>query len=86
MTLKDGKLSWAVQGLESEKFELDHYQDDVFTWLRPRDYMAARGRWVDNPPFFWQVKFTKDENDSIDCLNWAHDPDVPDGENLFRDF
>ncbi|ROV90339.1 hypothetical protein VMCG_09751 [Cytospora schulzeri] len=85
VTLKDGKLSWAIQGLESEKFELDHYQDDVFTWIRPRNYMAARGRWVDNPPIFWEIRFTKDKSANINCLNWTHDPDVPAGEDFFRD-
>jgi len=84
VSLEKDKLSWAIQGLDSEKFQLDHYQDDVFTWIRPRNYMAARGRWVDNPPLFWKLRFSVDEQ-GVTALNWAHDPDAPAGEDFFRE-
>lgn len=85
VTLSDDKLSWAVQGLDSENFELDHYQDDIFTWIRPRNYMAARGRWVDDPPAFWKIKFSKTDEGEILGLNWAHDSDAQAGENFYKD-
>jgi hypothetical protein len=28
-------LYYAAQGLESEKYILEHYVDDIFTWIRP---------------------------------------------------
>lgn len=80
VTLDDeDKLSWAIQGLDSENFELSHYQDDVFSWIQPRDYMAVRGRWVDNLPVFWKIKFLKNADGEIAFLNWSHDPDVEAG-------
>ena len=33
----DHGLYFAIQGVESEKYEMTHYQDDIFTWLRPRN-------------------------------------------------
>lgn len=85
VTVEEGKMYWALQGLESEKFELDHFHDDTFLWLRSRNYMAARGRWVDNPPIFWKVKFRSNEKGEITVLNWVHDPDVATGEDYFRE-
>lgn len=85
VTLSDDKLSWAIQGLDSERFELDHYQDDIFTWIRPRNYMAARGRWVDDPPSFWKIKFLQDHQGEITCLNWVHDTDAQAGEDFYKD-
>ena len=35
--LEGGQLYWALQGLKTEKFLLEHYEDDTFTWLRPRN-------------------------------------------------
>ncbi|KAM4057077.1 beta-lactamase [Hirsutella rhossiliensis] len=35
VTVEDNHLYWALPGLESEKFRLTHYEDDIFTWLQP---------------------------------------------------
>ena len=34
---EDHELYFAFQDVESEKYEMTHYQDDIFTWLRPRN-------------------------------------------------
>jgi hypothetical protein len=77
--LSDKKLYWLIQGLESEKFALKHYQDDVFTWLQPRSDLSKRGRWVgsDQDAAFWKVEFKANESGQIDKLVWAHDGRVP---------
>ncbi|KAJ8131518.1 hypothetical protein O1611_g2108 [Lasiodiplodia mahajangana] len=85
VTIDNGKLYWALQGLDSEKFELDPFDADTFLWLRPWNYMATRGRWVDSPPIFWKVHFKVNEEGIVTTLNWAHDPSVPSGEDFFRD-
>jgi CubicO group peptidase (beta-lactamase class C family) len=81
VTLEEGKLYWALQGLETEKFSLAHYEDDVFTWLQPRNELSRRGRWVggDQGPDFWKADF-KAEGSEIKKLFWAHDSDVPPRE------
>ncbi len=63
-------LSWALHGFESEKFSLKHYEDNTFTWLRSRNELSRRGRWVgsDQGPLFWKVEFRIGEGGKIDRL------------------
>ncbi|KAB8349879.1 hypothetical protein FH972_023892 [Carpinus fangiana] len=68
-------LRWKLQGLDSEDWPLDHYDYDTFTWLRPRDELAKRGRWVDQGAEFWKVYFRGDG--VINLLSWVHDDGVP---------
>jgi len=78
---KQGKeeLHWLLQGLESERFSLECWQKDLFSWWLPRDEQAKRGRWTgkDQEAEFWKIKFTRDENEKIASLVWAHDSGVP---------
>jgi hypothetical protein len=77
--LVDNKLYWRLQGLDSERFQLEHYEDDTFTWLLPRNELSRRGRWVesDQGPAFWKAVFECSNNGQIDQLFWAHDTGVP---------
>lgn len=79
VTVEDGELYWALQDLESEKFRLTHYEEDVFTWLQPRNELSLCGRWVgpDQGPDFWKVEFKVDDDGRLDRLFWVHDNDVP---------
>ncbi|CZR42793.1 uncharacterized protein FPRO_10096 [Fusarium proliferatum ET1] len=72
------KLYWLMQGLETERFELSHYHDDTFTWLRPRDELASRGRWVGNDQgaTFWKVEFGVSESAKVNKLIWVPDPEL----------
>jgi len=82
VTLEDGKLFWALQGLDSEKFLLNHYEDDIFTWLAPRNELSSRGRWVgpDQGPEFWKIQFKVGTDGRINRLYWMHDNGVPADE------
>ena len=77
VSLEEQTLYWSFQGLESEKFRLDHYELDIFTWLQPRNELAARGRWVDQGAPFWKVDFQANANGHIGSLMWVHDVGVP---------
>ncbi|KAM0248984.1 hypothetical protein ACHAP5_003193 [Fusarium lateritium] len=79
VVLSDDKLYWLIQGLETERFALKHYQDDIFTWLQPRNDLSKRGRWVgsDQDAEFWKVAFKANESGQIKQLVWAHDGGVP---------
>ena len=68
VTLEEQTLHWSFQDLESEKFRLDHYELDIFTWLRPSNELAARGRWVDQGVPFWKVDFKASANGHIGSL------------------
>jgi hypothetical protein len=82
VTVEDAGLYWALQGLASEKFRLTHYEDDVFTWLQPRNELSRRGRWVgtDQGPSFWKVEFKARPDGTPDRLYLVHDNDVPADE------
>ncbi len=84
VSLENEQLYWAQQGLETEKYELYHYHNDAFTWLQPRNELVKRGRWVDQPKIFWKVRFRARDGKIIDTLNWAHDPELPKGEDYFK--
>ena len=77
VSLEDGKLYWALQGLRSEKFSLEHYEDDTFTWLQPRNELAKRGRWVDQGAEFWKLRFEVDNDGQAEKVFWVHDIGVP---------
>ena len=79
VALADGTLSWAFQGRHSEKYLLAHYDGDTFTWLRTRNELSRRGRWVlgnDSDPSFWMVSFSLDEQGRIGTIAWRHDPSL----------
>jgi len=76
ISLEDGTLYWALQGLPSEKFSLDHYEHDTFTWLQPRNELAKRGRWVDQGAEFWNLRF-ECKDGYIERLFGVHDIGVP---------
>jgi CubicO group peptidase (beta-lactamase class C family) len=76
VTLKEGVLFWAFQGLDSERYKLTHYDGDTFTWLQPRNDLSRRGRWVlgnDNDPSFWKIEFGVDRHGSVNRVLWRHD-------------
>ncbi|CAG5178710.1 uncharacterized protein ALTATR162_LOCUS8837 [Alternaria atra] len=68
--LENGQLYWLLQGLESEEFSLNHYEDDSFTWLQPHNEVSRRGRWVecDQGPDFWKAVFKGGEDGKINKL------------------
>jgi hypothetical protein len=61
-----------------------YYAVHIFTWIRPRNELVARGRWVDQGPEFWKIKFRLDEDGNVDCLNWVHDVEVMEGETFYK--
>lgn len=79
VTVEGDTLSWAFQGLDSEKFKLTHYVDDTFTWLQPRNESSKRGHWVggDQGPAFRKAQFKTNSEGVVDRLYWAHDNGVP---------
>lgn len=84
VTLSNGKLAWALQGLDSEEFELVHYENDTFLWYKNRDYLVSRGRWVDQPPIYWKLRFCSNAAGEIASVKWTNDPGVLDGEEFFK--
>ena len=79
VAVEEGTLYWALQGLESEELQPEHYERDGFAWIRTRDELARRGRWVDRGVPFWTVEFKGDDKGQIDRF-------LPPGrKRVFRD-
>ncbi|KAI1108841.1 beta-lactamase/transpeptidase-like protein [Nemania sp. NC0429] len=49
VAIHDGKLYWALQGLDSGEFGLGHFGGDTFLWVRSQNFMVRRGRCDFNP-------------------------------------
>lgn len=75
--VEEGALNWAFQGLNSEKWQPVDYNQDTFTWIRPRNELTKRGRWVYQSAAFWKAEFKANQNGHIDRLMWVHDIGVP---------
>ncbi|KAI0017951.1 beta-lactamase/transpeptidase-like protein [Xylariomycetidae sp. FL0641] len=85
VTLEDGTLIWALQGLESEKYPLTRHQGDTFSWLQTRNALISRGRWVEQPASYWKLRFEADEKGDIRMVNWMFDPSVPTNGDFFKE-
>jgi hypothetical protein len=46
--------------------------------------LAARGRWVDQGPEFWKIKFRLGRDGNVDQLNWVHDAEVTEEETFYK--
>ncbi|KAG9499496.1 hypothetical protein J7337_007952 [Fusarium musae] len=73
------KLYWLMRGLETEMFELAHYDEDTFRWLQPRDELVRNGRRAgrNQGATFWKVKFEASESATINKLIWVPDSELP---------
>jgi CubicO group peptidase (beta-lactamase class C family) len=84
ITVTDNKLFWALQGLQSELFELEHAYGDTFHFLKPRDEMAVRGCWTDREMNYFLLHFNADLHGTIQSITWDHECNVPEGEVFYR--
>ena len=77
-------LQIAFQGLDSQLWDLRHYQDDTFLWLSSRDEQAKRARFTYSPASVYKIIFSSDSEESITGLYWPHDPSLPEKEQWFE--
>lgn len=78
--LQDNILKFKFQGWPSQRYRLDHYRDDVFTWEMTAEEFISRGRWPDLSASAYIFYFGSDQGSDIDTLTWIHDWAVPEGE------
>lgn len=80
----DGKLQMRLQGLESEAFALNHYENDTFTWWMPHDEVARRGRFIAGYDASYYLITFSGKDDEFDTLHWAWDSNLADEASLFK--
>lgn len=68
VTQRENKLWFALQGLESETFEMMHYQNDIFAWLQPRNELARRGRFMHQKHPCYMLRFSACDDNKISQL------------------
>ncbi|KAJ8118168.1 hypothetical protein ONZ43_g4045 [Nemania bipapillata] len=81
---EDSQLQLCFQGNHQFWYDMEHYEDDIFTWVITRDENAKRGRFPVTWPDFYKIKFQRGDGGRIDGLIWQHDGHSPDGEAFFR--
>ena len=64
-TQRNNKLWFAVQGLESETFEMMHYQDNIFIWFQPRNELVRRGRFTHQKYPHYMLRFSACNDNKI---------------------
>lgn len=85
MCFKDGdRLRLCFQQSKDEIYDLDHYQDNTFTWWISYNDLARHGRYVtDYAASYYLLEFSGMGGDSINTLKWAWDPNLPQKAESF---
>lgn len=80
-------LEVVFQGLESQAWNLSHYEHDTFLWLASREEQAKRGRMVTYPlvadHFKLEFQATESSGKRIDRLLWKHEAGAPAQQQYF---
>lgn len=82
---QNGELQVAFKGLDSQAWDLNHYESDTFLWLASREEQAKRGRMTTYPLVANHFKLIFQENDQgqIDRLLWPHEAGLSQYEQYF---
>ncbi|KAF2791295.1 beta-lactamase/transpeptidase-like protein [Melanomma pulvis-pyrius CBS 109.77] len=79
--IDDAYLQLAFQGLDSQVFDLQHYQHDMFTWVIPFNELAKRVRFTFAGPGVYKLNFMANADSEIDRVCWLNEPGLPEGES-----
>jgi hypothetical protein len=82
VSLQAGRLHMVVQDIEVVSYSLQPYAGQTF-WWDPPDQEAEEAKQAMFPRAyagFHLVTFQADDNNVVQSLLWAHDPDLPEGE------
>ncbi|KIW30216.1 uncharacterized protein PV07_05975 [Cladophialophora immunda] len=81
--VESDRLVLNFQNLTQEDYVLDHYENNIFTWLSPRSVLAARGRYTGQAAVFYKIRFTEEEKGVVKSLFWSHDGSMK-GQEFFK--
>ncbi|KAJ4369989.1 hypothetical protein N0V83_005753 [Neocucurbitaria cava] len=82
ISVRNGELNMAFQGLDTETFELRHYHHDTFEWWMSWDDSCRRAREAIGVASFWLIEF-EFEDGRASRLLWAMDPAVSESKEPF---
>lgn len=78
------QLQLCFQGNHNFWYPMEHFENDVFTWVLTRDENVKRGRFPVTWRNFYKMKFQRTKGDIIDTLVWEHDGAWDAGEVFYR--
>ncbi|KAK0726350.1 beta-lactamase/transpeptidase-like protein [Apiosordaria backusii] len=88
ITVKEraGSLVMAAQGLLSQEYTLQHYQNDSFTWIMPFNEIIRRARSATYYTSEYYIVNFVDGKGEIDRLAWVMESGLPDngGRKVFK--
>ncbi|KFZ24694.1 hypothetical protein V502_00832 [Pseudogymnoascus sp. VKM F-4520 (FW-2644)] len=74
----------AFQGLDSQVWDLTHYENDTFHRLSSRDEQAKRARFTyPFSPGLFKIIFNRNSEGHVDSLCWPQDASIPADEQCF---
>ncbi|KAF2446063.1 beta-lactamase/transpeptidase-like protein [Karstenula rhodostoma CBS 690.94] len=82
--LHDSHLQLCFQGNHEFWYSMEHYENDVFTWVLTRDENVLRGRFPVTWRAFYKIRFQRGADQKIDSLIWEHDGAYDAGEVFYR--
>jgi CubicO group peptidase (beta-lactamase class C family) len=81
---EEDKLVMVLQGVKSQPFSLQHYQNDTFSWwMSYNDIMRAARFAIGTQPHYWLIHFGVDDDGKIDKIMWALEASLPDYREAF---
>ena len=78
-----GLTIWG-HGVKGPGFPLEHYERNVFSWLRPYEEAARRGHLIDWHDEYYLVTFENGPDGQVDRLTMVLDPEDVGPEVLFK--
>lgn len=80
----DSTLQVAFQGLDSQVWDMRHYQHDTFIWLTSRDHIVKRARFPFAGKDVYTLIFQSGADGAVEGLFWPHEPGLPVKEQYFH--
>ncbi|KAI0534300.1 beta-lactamase/transpeptidase-like protein [Xylaria digitata] len=74
------ELVMLFQGLESQRYRLQHHHDDAFTWFMTWNDQIKRAHFINYRSTVYSIYFEAEEGKGVASLKWVQDPRVPEGQ------
>ena len=82
---REDRLTMCFQGNHEQRYTLEHYEHDIFSWVLTRDECARRGRFPVTWRAFYLLRFrAQSGSDEVEELVWVNDGAWDAGETFSK--
>ncbi|MCJ1460683.1 hypothetical protein MMC28_011065 [Mycoblastus sanguinarius] len=86
ITENERSLTMCFQGKASERYDLQHYHNDTFSWFLSHNEAARRGRFIaEFGAEYYLIYFEGGRSGTVTSLRWHWNPEAPRSESFTRD-